>query len=640
MEEGLYEVDVHSLKVNTLMEDKLFSDEQILPGRHGKGAYTGQGRLIYSNNGVGGVLAEWYGKDDPKIVENWTIIDNNKYTEITSSGGIYGSPNDSSVIWSLGWDDKSVLLRVCDNGKWYRFRLPKASYTYDADHGWYTEWPRIRAIGRKKLLMDMHGMFYEIPESFNAGNIAGIYPVARHLRMVVDFCEWKGNLVMASDDASVMQNPYLGRSQSNLWFGKFDDLLKMGKPSGWGGVWNKENVKAGEPSEAFLCSGFDRRVLHISHDSEYSLEFTVEIERSGTGTWESYKIISVPAKGYKYHILQEKLKANWIRLVPNDNVDSVTAYYHYSNSSNTYTDSKIARSLTKPNEGKAYSVGLLYPNDNDSLTLGMAADYIDSEGNITESGYYEIGSDMKLKYMECALEDQEIRSNLRINNEFQIDAASVILQDAEGKRYRIPKGLDSFTNLRNRCIREVVTERYLMNVNGSFYELPRQASEGLYRIKPICTHNRIVHDFASWRGMLVISGTNFNEIQDEHYVCSDDGKVGLWFGNVDDLWSMGEPKGEGGPCIDMPLRANQPTDPYLMTGYEEKSVKLSHNCTEPVEFTIEVDYMANNTWHVYDKIMVNCGSVVEHTFPVGYNAHWVRIRINKDCKATAWFTYN
>ena len=160
---GVFEVNVNTLEVKTLLEDKYDSRQQMLPGDHGKGGYAGQGRLVYSNNGIGGVLAQWHGKGDPQKLENWIIIDRNKYTEITGPGGIYGSPDATAPIWALGWDEKSVLLRICEKGKWYKYRLPKASYTYDADHGWYTEWPRIRSIDRQKLLMDMHGMCSMVP---------------------------------------------------------------------------------------------------------------------------------------------------------------------------------------------------------------------------------------------------------------------------------------------------------------------------------------------------------------------------------------------------------------------------------------------------------------------------------------------
>ena len=45
-----------------------------------------------------------------------------------------------------------------------------------------------------------------------------------------------------------------------------------------------------------------------------------------------------------------------------------------------------------------------------------------------------------------------------------------------------------------------------MNVHGTIYELPRpDDSAGFAKIKPICTHNRMIYNFCSWRGMLVLS---------------------------------------------------------------------------------------------------------------------------------------
>ena len=88
MEEGLYEVDVQSLEVRCLIQngefykapsgvekypDAISSD---LPGYHGKGLYSGQGSLVYANNGerskaaevdpktTSGAIAEWRGGGD------------------------------------------------------------------------------------------------------------------------------------------------------------------------------------------------------------------------------------------------------------------------------------------------------------------------------------------------------------------------------------------------------------------------------------------------------------------------------------------------------------------------------------------------------------------------------------------------
>ena len=145
-----------------------------------------------------------------------------------------------------------------DGGRWSRFRLPKASHTYDPRHGWYTEWPRIREVGGGRLLMTMHGMFYDFPAGFSAAQTGGIRPLASYLRIIPDFCRWQDRLVLASDDASLMQNPLDGLSQSNLWFGRLADLPTFGPRSGWGGPWRQDPVRAGEPSDPFLIHGFDR----------------------------------------------------------------------------------------------------------------------------------------------------------------------------------------------------------------------------------------------------------------------------------------------------------------------------------------------------------------------------------------------
>ena len=121
MEEGLYEVDVHDLKVNCLIRDGNWNRSESkdpyhgvitsrLPGYHGKGLYSGQGFLIYSNNGEdnnrealtnpsisSGALASWEGAGD------WKLIRRNQFTEVTGPCDIYGNQNPKTdPIWALG----------------------------------------------------------------------------------------------------------------------------------------------------------------------------------------------------------------------------------------------------------------------------------------------------------------------------------------------------------------------------------------------------------------------------------------------------------------------------------------------------------------------------------------------------------
>ena len=642
MEEGLYEVDVNTLKVKMLHKDRNVGGTELLPGDHGKGAYTGQGRLIVANNGRGGALAEWNGTGDPGDPKAWTIVDRNKYTDVTGPGGLYGSPDKDSPVWALGWDRKSVLLNVLDQGRWSRFRLPKASFTYDADHGWFTEWPRIRDIGADRLLMTMHGMFYEFPKTFRVAGAAGIRPIATYHKMVVDFADWNGRLVLACDDASMFENPLLGRPQSNLWFSALDDLRELGKPIGWGGPWVGNRVRANEPSEPYLLAGFERRVVHLSHDKTSAVTFTFEIDSKGDGIWSKYASVVVPARGYAYHVIPSDVKGEWIRVKTDSAVSSATAYFHYFSSPKA-ADEAMFKSLPPADRPAARSEGVIRPQSDAELTLQFAADILDASGKIVEQGYYEIGGDMRLHRADNPIADGELRKKLATKQDFDVDEASVIMTE-KGKRYRLPKGPDMFSNPSAsgwpRGLREVVTERNLANIHGTIYEIPRAASGGLSRIKPVCTHNRLIHDFASWRGMLVLSGNLADAPADAHYVPSEDGRAGLWFGKVDDLWKLGHPRGEGGPWRETSVQANVPSDPYLMAGYDRKAVKLSHDQKRAVQFTIAVDFLGDGTSHVYNTIAVPAGQTITYSFPEGFSAHWVRVKSDTDCKATVWFTYD
>ncbi len=644
MEEGLYEVDVHTLEVTTLHPDRNTPGvTDLIPGNHGKGAYSGQGRLVISNNGTGGALAEWDGSGDPGLASSWVIIDQNKYTDITGPGGIYGNTSRDDPLWAIGWDNKSVLLNVCDhNGHWKRFRLPKASYTHDADHGWFTEWPRIRPADPQTRMMDMHGMFYRFPDSFSHDNTAGIQPLSTHLKMVVDWEYRNGRLIWGCNDASQFSNPTVDKALSNLRFTTLAEIADLGRPMGFGGPWIQDSIEANVPSEPIFINGFDHRVIHFTHDKGQPVHFMIEVDKSGTDSWSPLTTVTVEADGYGYYILPTDLSAEWLRLKTDTPIHSATAYLHYSSDQQTIQP-KLLASLPQANEKACYSTGLIRGRNVSELTLQFAADMIDADGTIAKTGYYEIGEDMRLIAIDAPDRETWLRNTHPTTQDFTVDDASVIVT-YHGEKFRLPKNDPAYDSPGPsgwpRGIRELVTERQMMNIHGTFYELPYSASGGMWKIRPITTHNRKIFDFCSWRGMLVMSGNFTDAPDDDHYVRSTDDKTGLWFGNVDDLYNMGIPRGVGGPWKNTPVKANTPSLPYLMTGYDNKTVELSHNLSEAVTFTLEVDFLGANTWSSYKSISVPAGKIVRHEFPVGYNAHWIRIKTDKECTATAWLIYN
>jgi hypothetical protein len=664
MEEGFYEVDVNTLEVTVINLDGNALEPPdvsvpLLPGYHGKGLYSSQGRLVYANNGENtaearqrpdvesGCLAEWDGSE-------WKVIRRKQFTEVTGAGGIEGNRSEDDPIWTYGWDHRSAILMVRDKGEWYEFRMPKASHTYDGAHGWNTEWPRIREIKPGFYLMTMHGMFWRFPETFSGTNTAGIRPLSTYLKIIGDFCGWQNQVIFGCDDAAksefrttsgglLPQGTMNGQSNSNLWFVDPEQLDQFGSPIGRGGPWLKDEVKAGEFSVPYYFAGFENRMVHINHSEDQPITFTFEADRRGNGQWEHLLDLQVSAEGYAWYIFDKEQQAEWIRVKTDRDSRSTTLIYQMANSDRrTAQADAIFHGIAQAGEG--FSTGLIRPRGENLGTLHFAMQRISADNQIVDKGYYEIGPEMKLQKKDDPQAHQWLREHAAIVPlPISMDEASMIVQDHSGKRYRLPKGDSSLWKETAagppRGVREVVTERSLLWSQGNFYELPRENSGGLAKIRPISSSNLNVMDVCSWRGMLVIAGISDEEVKNSHIIRSDDGKCALWFGVLDDLWKMGKARGEGGPWYQTKVKANEASDPYLMTGYDQKELTLQHDSDKPVTFAVEVDITGDGDWVTYQQFEVKPDEEFRHRFPEGFNAYWVRLKSEQDTVATAQFRY-
>ena len=670
MEEALYEVDFSDLDnpvITTLRADGNHDSQggiqKNLPGIHGKGLFTGQGRIFFTNNGAGGGagggLVEWDGNGDPEDLASWTIADDTaQYTEVTSrQGPVDMDPSSTDAIWATGWDDESLFINTRDasTGQWTKYRLPKSSYTHGHPNGWYTEWPRIRDVGLEGgYLMSHHGMMFLVPEGFETGNYGGLKPIASHHKMIVDYIEDGDQIIFAGNDSSKqLGNNILPRANSNIMFLDKTEVPNYGgNPKGYGGVWVNDSVTANEASDAFLIDGFRDRVVHFKNSNANSVNFTIEVDQNGTGNWTTHTVVSVDGtlngNGYDHYLLPADLSAEWVRFKTDTNVSSASAYLHMGNGAKAANTTQMA-SLADPSSPTARSQGILRSTGSTSFELEFAADRLDAAGNIVGTGYYVAQLNPTTAALELiAVNDPSaeaaVRSSAATTQDYGVDNASAYVEEG-GTRFRLPKGHSAFDTATasgwRRGEREVVTERDLLNVHGTIYEVPHSfTGGGIRRLVPITTHNRDIFDFMSWRGMMVLSGVEEGSTEDGHYVQSDDGEVGLWFGNVDDLWTFGAPVGVGGPWSDTAVTANDESDPYLMAGYAHKQLEISHENASPVEFTVEVDFLGTNEWHIYDTFTVAPGETLLHTFERGYSAHWVRLVSDTSTNATATFTYS
>lgn len=674
MEEGFYEVDVNTLAVKTLYvdgnvkndkgngEQQPYQYNSLLPGTHGKGYYSGQGVAVYSNNGEAGKLAEkqfdiesgslseWDGK-------NWKVVRRNQFVEVTGPGGIDGNANPATdPIWATGWDHKSVLLGVRDSGKWTFFRLPKASHSYDGAHGWNTEWPRIRDVGtpgKPDYLMTMHGMFWQFPANFTSKQTAGIRPRTAYLKVIGDYTRWNDQLVFGCDDSA--QREFLnkrkakgsiegpGQSNSNLWFTSLNKPDQLGPNTAEGAVWSNEPVKANEISEPFLFSGWAHRTAWVQNNGTEEVTFTFEVDKSGNNSWLACKTLKVPAKGAGNISFATGETGEWIR-VKADKATTASVHFSYiTDDKRTATPDAMFKGLALASNATATG-GLLYGLGEDRRALGMAAMSY-TGGKATDLGYYELDGRMRLVKQEDAKMHTFIKSKFAIPKQVvSVEKSSVLVIDDKGRRWRLPLGNDGFTGLTNegalRICREVATERDLFNCHGTFYELPAENADGYAKIRPVSSHNLRVNDYASYRGLLVMTGMDLKTARgNEHIIVSEDKKAAVWAGAIDDLWKLGKPTGNGGPWSNTAVQANEASDAYLIGFYDKKTMQLSHKGSSAVTFTVEVDPIGNGSWMESQKITVAPGQVSTQVLPKDFAARWIRFKTDKACEATTLLKY-
>jgi hypothetical protein len=219
----------------------------------------------------------------------------------------------------------------------------------------------------------------------------------------------------------------------------------------------------------------------------------------------------------------------------------------------------------------------------------------------------------------------------------------VLYVDDAGQRWRLPNARADYTSPGpfgvERVDREVVTERDLFNAGGIVYELPAENAGGFAKIRPIATHDRRIHDYCSWRGLLVVTGLGASDKDDPHVIRSADGRCAVWMGAVDDLWKLGKPRGVGGPWFNTPVRKGQPSDPYLMTGFDQKRLTLSHRGNVNVTMRVEVDISGTGLWQTYKTIELKPNGGWMHNVPRAFGAYWIRIVADADVVATAQLDY-
>jgi hypothetical protein len=676
MEDGLYEVDVRTLAVKGLIKEIMNKPKpgqtaevspatitSTLSGYHGKGLYSGQGLVILANNGERSPKALL----DPTIVSgglgsfngegNWSLIRRNQFTEVTGPGGLTGNADPAKdPIWTVGWDFRSVILMVMEDGKWTSYRLPKGSHSYDGAHGWNTEWPRIRDIGEEgSRLMTMHGLFWKFPANFSSKHSTGLTPRSAYLKVIGDFTRWQDRLVFGCDDTAkseflnkrpakgALAGP--GQSQSNLWFTSLDAPDKLGPAIGRGSVWVDEPVQAGVASDPFLLAGFAKRAVLLQHDGAAATTFTLEIDAQGDGQWKSWREVTLKAdEATRWVEIPATVTGAWIRAKANRDIAKASITFQYAAKDDRLVErSALFKGLSKAGDASSQGAFLLTRGANLRTLSVLNANVTVDQTTLGDA--YELSADLKLtKEKDLALAAYVEKNTPIPQGIVTADEASVIFVE-NGVRWRLPRSASPahdalLARSALRKAREVCTERDMLQAHGTFYELPALNAKGAIRIRPIATSDTAVHDYCSYRGLLVLSGISPEAAKDDrHIIRSDDGKAAVWVGTADDLWQLGKPRGFGGPWKNSDVTAGKPSDPYLMTGYDKKRLQLANHGDVETTITVELDTAGDGRFAAYQSFKLAPGAKETFVFPDWINAYWVRTVSSATTNASAQLTY-
>ena len=75
----------------------------------------------------------------------------------------------------------------------------------------------------------------------------------------------------------------------------------------------------------------------------------------------------------------------------------------------------------------------------------------------------------------------------------------------------------------------------MADIHGQFYELsPLGWAGSTWGLRPVSQHLRVIPDYTSFRGMLVLGGNEVSPIFDNNWVTGQ-AQSGLYFGKTDDL---------------------------------------------------------------------------------------------------------
>lgn len=237
---------------------------------------------------------------------------------------------------------------------------------------------------------------------------------------------------------------------------------------------------------------------HVVNEGDESVKFTFETDEKGNGTWTKLSDIELAAHASHWMSFPSDTPGIWVRLKTDRDASRVTAWFHYRNRDPREAKAdEIFAGLAGIGDKEVHG-GVIHARGGEFKTLHFVAG---------ELGAYDLDASLKLAPANDPGEAAWTAKAVAIPKEvITVDAASVLYVDGKDVgvcRKEMPPMSKQVLSGPSAC-REVCTERDMLNA-GVQSELPAENAGGMAKIRPIATHNLRIQDYASYRGLLVMT---------------------------------------------------------------------------------------------------------------------------------------
>jgi hypothetical protein len=224
-----------------------------------------------------------------------------------------------------------------------------------------------------------------------------------------------------------------------------------------------------------------------------------------------------------------------------------------------------------------------------------------------------------------------------------LDVANIAA--ASIRKFRLPYNTESWKPYWNQewmRLRQIESERFLLDAFGVWYELSQATDQGLNatvttampRLSALGSHARIVPDFCVFDGALVLGGNHGSGVHGAWEAGQAAG--GLEFTSIDELAAR-RPTGHGYWWRDTPVAALTESEPMLARGFGQACLNLVNDGATAT--TVTVYGWLHEKKVALTTVELAAGAAAHYESPQGYRCDWFSVKSSAATTMTARVDY-